>query len=124
MHKLLPGKRLQGIELPDRRKLTYKLNGTPLCEAHMSCARLQMHSTVATPVWTRAHFAGLRCCLVTVAIVAGLGFGTDYLRLGWIYDNFTALMTAAMLLSLVSSVSVYLSSFGIGRLLSSAGHTG
>ena len=59
---------------------------------------------------------------MTVAI--GLGFGTSLLRLGWLYDNYVSLMTAAILLSFLVSVLVYLSSFRTGRLLSKSGHTG
>jgi len=28
LHTVLPGQKAQGTELPDRRRLTYKLNGT------------------------------------------------------------------------------------------------
>ena len=59
---------------------------------------------------------------MTVAI--GLGFGTRHLRLGWLYDNYVALMSAAVLLSFLVSVLVYLSSFRTGRLLAKSGHTG
>ncbi len=59
---------------------------------------------------------------MTVAI--GVGFGTKRLRLGWLYDNYVPLMTAAVLLSFLVSVLVYLSSFRMGRLLSKSGHTG
>jgi len=68
--------------------------------------------------------AGLRCCSLVMAVTIGLGFGTNLLRLGWLYDNYVSLMTAAILLSFLVSVLVYLSSFRMGRLLSKSGHTG
>ena len=54
----------------------------------------------------------------------GLAFGTKQLRLAWLYDNYVSLMTAAIVLSFLVSVLVYLSSFRMGRLLSKSGHTG
>ena len=42
--------------------------------------------------------------MVTLAAAAYLGFGTRQLNLGWIYDSYVPLMSAAIALSFALSV--------------------
>ena len=66
----------------------------------------------------------MRCCVVTVAAALWFGFVTKQLDLGWVYDNYLPLMTAAILFSISLSAFVYLASFSTNRLLSTGGQTG
>lgn len=57
----------------------------------------------------RAGHAGVTNLVVTLAAAAYLGFGTRQLNLGWIYDSYVPLMSAAIALSFALSVGVVLS---------------
>ena len=52
----------------------------------------------------RAGHAGVTNLVVTLAAAAYLGFGTRQLNLGWIYDSYVPLMSAAIALSFALSV--------------------
>ncbi|KAG2485661.1 hypothetical protein HYH03_015633 [Edaphochlamys debaryana] len=52
------------------------------------------------------------------------GFVTRQLDLGWMYDNFPALLTASVIFSTALSVYLYASSFKRGALLSGHGNSG
>lgn len=53
-----------------------------------------------------------------------LGFWRRSLDLGWVYDNYVPLITAAVLFSTALSAYLYASSFARGRLLARGGATG
>jgi len=93
LHLLLPGKRVQGVVLPDGSKLTYKLNAFLLF-------------------------------IITYGAAIYLGFVRNSLNLGYLYDAFLPLTTAATLFSTALAVYLYASSFKKGAMLSSHGATG
>lgn len=51
-------------------------------------------------------------------------FGTGQLNLAWVYDNYVALLTTAMVFCFLMSVLLYASSFGRGKALAQGGNTG
>lgn len=52
---------------------------------------------------THAHTAGTTNLVVTVAVALYFGFATRQLNLGWIYDSYVPLMSAAIALSFALS---------------------
>jgi hypothetical protein len=62
--------------------------------------------------------------VITYGAAVYLGFVTRQLDLGWLYDNFLQLLTAAVIFSTALSAYLYASSFAKGALLSSHGDTG
>ncbi|KAG2435046.1 hypothetical protein HYH02_012043 [Chlamydomonas schloesseri] len=65
-----------------------------------------------------------RIFLLTYGAALYFGFVSRQLDLGWLYDNFAQLLTAAILFSSALSVYLYASSFKKGALLSGHGATG
>eukprot|EP00887_Chlorella_sp_A99_P002849 scaffold6.g2849.t1 len=61
---------------------------------------------------------------VTLAAVLYFGFYKGSLPLDWVYDNYVALMTAAILFSTALAAYLYAASFAPGRLLAPGGATG
>ncbi|KAI8466239.1 MAG: sterol reductase [Monoraphidium minutum] len=103
LHVLLPGRRAQGVVLPDGSRLTYKLN--------------------ALPVFLLTYGS---------ALVLG-DFGLGLLDLTWPAANFVPLLTAAILFSSALAVCAYTCSFlpsrsgpaaGGPRLLAAHGDSG
>ena len=66
---------------------------------------------------------GMLIFLVTMAIV-GYGVWTDQLDLGWVHDNFLALLTAGNAFAFALSAYLYASSFVGRKLLAKGGDTG
>lgn len=57
------------------------------------------------------HCAGTYNVVVTLLAAAYFGFYKGTVDLGWIYDNFLPLLTAAVLFSFVLSIGLYLASY-------------
>ena len=94
LHLALPGKRVQGVELPGGRgRLTYKLNALPV-------------------------FA-----LILLGAGVG-SFGLGALPLDAAYDQFLPLLTASTVFSFALSAYLYAASFRKGALLAQEGTTG
>ncbi|KAK9807643.1 hypothetical protein WJX72_005150 [[Myrmecia] bisecta] len=66
---------------------------------------------------------GFYCCVVTISAALYFGFYTNQLYLGWIYDNYTALLAAAILFSFGLATLLYLGSFTGNKLLAAGGNT-
>eukprot|EP00195_Chlamydomonas_chlamydogama_P012789 CAMPEP_0202893210 /NCGR_PEP_ID=MMETSP1392-20130828/2832_1 /ASSEMBLY_ACC=CAM_ASM_000868 /TAXON_ID=225041 /ORGANISM="Chlamydomonas chlamydogama, Strain SAG 11-48b" /LENGTH=461 /DNA_ID=CAMNT_0049577463 /DNA_START=21 /DNA_END=1407 /DNA_ORIENTATION=- len=62
--------------------------------------------------------------VITYGGAVYLGFFTNYLDLGWLYDNYLPLLTASVIFSTLLSVYLYATSFKRGALLSAHGDTG
>ncbi|KAL6780647.1 ERG4 [Auxenochlorella protothecoides x Auxenochlorella symbiontica] len=73
-------------------------------------------------------FTGMQNLVVTLALVFGLGFATDVLNLGWVYDNYLPLFTASLIVSVLGSVALFAASHSPWRerppLLAAGGDTG
>lgn len=70
------------------------------------------------------HRPAFRIFLITYGAALYFGFVSRQLDLGWLYDNFAQLLTAAIIFSSALSVYLYASSFRKGALLSGHGATG
>ncbi len=68
--------------------------------------------------------AAFRVFMIVYSSAFLLSFGTGALDLGWAFDNFLPLATAAIIFSSVLSIYLYMASFGRGRLLAAAGNSG
>lgn len=66
---------------------------------------------------------GMRCFTVTLTLVA-CGVHTGRLNLGWVHENFLALLTAGVIFSYGMSVCLYVGSFAGDKLLAKGGDTG
>ena len=66
---------------------------------------------------------GMRCFIVTMSLV-GYGVYAGKLNLGWVHENFLALLTAGVIFSYFMSVCLYLGSFAGKKLLAKGGDTG
>jgi hypothetical protein len=62
--------------------------------------------------------------VVTVGAVLYFAFWRRSFDLGWVYDNYTPLITASVICSAALSLALYAASFARGRLLASGGTTG
>ncbi len=82
----------------------------------------------STPFLCHITYAGMQNLVVTLALVFGLGFATDVLNLGWVYDNYLPLFTASLIVSVLGSVALFAASHSPWRerppLLAAGGDTG
>ncbi|KAJ9511145.1 hypothetical protein QJQ45_013223 [Haematococcus lacustris] len=93
LHRLLPGRSVQGVVLPNGTRLTYKLNAFPLFVS-----------------------------IYSIALI--LGFGTQQLPLGWLYDHYLELLSASVVVSSSLGLALWLASFRPGVMLSGHGNSG
>eukprot|EP00241_Pyramimonas_parkeae_P006341 CAMPEP_0114241128 /NCGR_PEP_ID=MMETSP0058-20121206/9472_1 /TAXON_ID=36894 /ORGANISM="Pyramimonas parkeae, CCMP726" /LENGTH=424 /DNA_ID=CAMNT_0001353643 /DNA_START=11 /DNA_END=1285 /DNA_ORIENTATION=+ len=64
------------------------------------------------------------CLLVTYLAAVYLGFVANVLNLGWMYDNYLALLTGSLVISVTLSIYLYATSFKRGALLADGGTSG
>lgn len=70
------------------------------------------------------QYAGIQCLVITLGAAAINAVTKDAKTLSWVYDNFPALLTGAVLFSMLLSLYLYISSFIPGRLLAHGGNSG
>lgn len=96
LHLILPGERVQGTQLKNKTRLTYKLTGF-------------------------RNFVVTIALLLYLGFFKKKADGNYILNLAWLYDNYVPLMTCSIAFSSLLSVYLYVVSFAKGKVLAEEG---